>query len=159
PRQGHAQQLVLDLANLAQTTITATEEILTVANQVLELTPIGSMTLNAAWVTDVAEMANIASQASALAFDINSLQTQITQLFALSTDPTNATALEQRLTAIRQVITDTYIYAMRTQTLLFTALRTLQHLSGLVGAIQKFAGNKQGYQSMAQLQAQISLTI
>lgn len=89
----------------------------------------------------------------------HSLQTQVAQLFTLSTGPTNATALEQRLTAIRQVITDSYIYAMRTQTLLFTALRTMQHLTGLVGAIDKFVGNKQGYQSMAQMQAQISLTI
>ena len=35
----------------------------------------------------------------------------------------------------------------------------MKHLSGMVGAIEKFVGNKQVYQRMAQLQAQISLTI
>src|SRR5262249_5612862 len=80
---GHAdaQLAVIDLANLAQTTITAIEEVLSVANQILELTPLEGIEISGDFASDLGELAAMATEARLLSTDLGTLQGQLTALF------------------------------------------------------------------------------
>ena len=94
-----------------------------------------------------------------LSYDVSSLQAQITALFDLTSAPNGTTELRQRLTAIRQVVFESYVYAMRAQTLLQTAQRTIDHLKGLLSAIGGLAGNMQANQTIIQNQQVLNKTV
>src|SRR5262245_40328297 len=143
PRQAHAQVLVLDVANLAQNGIQALQTIIMVGNQVLELTGVNRLVLDAAFTTDLQQLQDIVTNAQGLSYDLQSRHAQTTTLFELRTAPHGTTALKQRLADIRQVVFACYVDALRAQTLLRTALTTVQHLTGLVAAIEGFLGNMQ----------------
>ena len=66
---------------------------------------------------------------------MQSLQRQITALFGLETAPASTSALRERLAEIRRLRWQCYSYAMRLQTLIKTALRTIQHLATLVTSV------------------------
>ncbi len=157
----YAQGLpVFDLANFGQNTIQAAETVLVVANQVLDLLGLPTIVLAAGeYSEDIATIAHIADEARALGNDLTSLQAQITVLFRLDTAPGGSTELRERLAAIHAVVFDCYVYAMRTQTLLATTLRTLQHLTLLLGSIEALEGNKQAQQVAIQHAALINKTL
>jgi conjugal transfer/entry exclusion protein len=159
PRQAHAQALVLDVANLAQNVIQALQTIIMVGNQVLELTGVDSLVLDSAFQADMDSLQDLVTNAQGLSYDLQSLNAQITTLFDLSTAPNGTTALRQRLIAIRQIVFESYVYALRTQTLLRTTLSTIQHVTGLVAAIEGFVGNQQANQNLVQYQATITKTL
>jgi hypothetical protein len=155
----HAQLAVLDLANLAQTTITAIEEVLSVANQILELTPLKAIDMTSDFASDMANLTAIASEARALSNDLSSLQAQLTSLFGLPGAPNNARELRRRVAAIRAVVSDAYVYAIRAQTLVATTLHTIQHLTNLVNAIAAYVGNQSANQSLAQYDSALNATL
>jgi conjugal transfer/entry exclusion protein len=155
----HTQTLVLDVANLAQTTITAIEEVLSVANQILELTPLGGIEISSDYASDMADLTAIASEARALSNDLGSLQAQLTSLFGLSGAPTSSRELRRRIAAIRAVVADAYLYAVRAQTLTRTTISAVQHLTRLVSAIADFVGNQSANQSLAQYDAALNATL
>jgi hypothetical protein len=159
PRAASAQLAVIDLANLAQTTITAIEEILSVANQVLELTPLEGIEISGDFASDMADLAAIASEARALSHDLGSLQAQLTALFGLPGAPNNSRELRRRVAAIRAVVADAYVYAIRAQTLITTTLHTIQHLTNLVNAIAAYVGNQSANQSLAQYDSALNATL
>ena len=159
PRPASAQLAVIDLANLAQTTITAIEEVLSVANQILELTPLGGIEISDDFADDMADLAAIASEARALSNDLGSLQAQLTSLFGLSGAPNSSRELRRRVAQIRAVVSDAYIYAVRAQTLVTTTLRTIQHLTRLVNAIAAYVGNQSANQSLAQYDSTLNATL
>jgi hypothetical protein len=156
---GHAQLAVIDVANLAQTTITAIEEILSVANQVLELTPLGGIEISGDFASDMADLAAMANEARALSNDLGTLQAQLTSLFGLSGAPNNTRELRRRVAAIRAVVADAYLYAVRAQTLTRTTISAVQHLTRLVAAIADFVGNQSANQSLAQYDAALNATL
>jgi conjugal transfer/entry exclusion protein len=158
-RPAHAQTLVLDVANLAQTTITAIEEVLSVANQLLELTPLGGIEISGDYASDMADLTAIASEARALSNDLGSLQAQLTSLFGLSGAPSSTRELRQRVAQIRAVVADAYIYAVRAQTLTRTTISAVQHLTRLVSAIADFVGNQSANQSLSQYEASLNATL
>jgi conjugal transfer/entry exclusion protein len=153
------QIAVYDAANVIQSTITAIQTTLTVANQVLDLTPLGEIVLGDGYDEDLTQLATIAREAQGLSYDLASLNAQVTTLFDLSTAPRSTRELRQRLADIRQVVFQSYSYALRTQTLVATTLRTVQHLQRLVAAIGDFLGNNQGNQTLAQLEGTLSHTL
>jgi conjugal transfer/entry exclusion protein len=158
--QVHAQGLpVIDISNLLQNTVQAVQSVLMVANMVLELTPLGEIVLSDTFGSDLDELAGIVREAQGMSYDLNSLNAQITTLFDLSTAPSTSRALQQRLAAIRQVVVDSYVYALRTQTLIRTALNTVQHLTRLVAAIEHFAGNMAANQTLTQLDSKLTQTL
>ena len=159
PRQAHAQALVLDVANLAQNVIQALQTIIMVGNQVLELTGVDSLVLDSAFQADLDSLQGLVTNAQGLSYDLQSLDAQITTLFDLRTAPNGTAALRQRLIAIRQIVFESYVYALRTQTLLRTTLSTIQHVTGLVAAIEGFLGNQQANQNLVQYQATITKTL
>jgi conjugal transfer/entry exclusion protein len=153
----HAQGIpVFDAANLAQNVIQALQTILMVGNQLLELTGLDDITLGDDYQADLEALGTIVKEAQGLSYDVGSLNTQITGLFDLHTAPNGSAALRERLAAIRQVTYESYVYALRTQTLLKTTLSTVQHLTRLIGAIGDLVGNKQGHQTAAQLDGTLS---
>ena len=160
PTRAHATgALVLDVANLAQNVLQALQSIRMVANEVLELTGVDSLVLDASFQEDLASLREVVSNAQGLSYDLQSLNAQITTLFDLSTAPDTSAGLRQRLQAIRQETFQAYVYSLRTQTLLRTTLSTIQHIEGLVGAIAGYLGNKQAQQNLAEHEATIAKTL
>jgi len=139
--------------------IQAVQLVLSVANQVLELTRLGSIALDATYTQDLNDLTLIIQQAQGLSFDLNSLNSQITTLFGLSTAPTSTRQLATRMTQIRQLIFDAHVYAMRTQTLIQTTIRTLRRLAAITGAISRLVGNMQGNQTATQLEGTLAETL
>jgi conjugal transfer/entry exclusion protein len=150
---------VFDAANLAQNVIQALQTILIVGNQVLELTGLDALILGEDFAGDMDELASIVQQAQGLAYDVSSLQAQVSALFSLESAPSSTRELRERLAAIRQVVFQSYLYAMRTQTLLQTTLRTVQRVTRLVATISDFVGNMQANQTMSQLNSTVTETL
>jgi conjugal transfer/entry exclusion protein len=156
PQQARAQSLVLDVANLAQNVIQAVQTVLIVANQVLELTGLDEIVLTDGYEADLEALTDIITTARGLSYDLGTLQGQIQTLYALESAPTNTRELALRLTQIRQVVFETRVQSLRTQTLLMTTLSTVRHLMSLVNQISEFLGNMQGNQTMAQFEGTLS---
>jgi hypothetical protein len=142
------------LANTAntsiQSTITAVQTVAMVLNQVLELTGVGSFVLEGQWRQDVVLIEQLMAQGQQLAWDLVSLDAQIRSLFALESAPTTAIGFSQRMGEIRIIIVQSYSYAMRTQVLIQTALRTVRHLLDLVDRVRDFIGNMTANQNLAE---------
>jgi conjugal transfer/entry exclusion protein len=153
-----AQLAVVDVANLGQNTITAIESVLTTiqailieANQILELTPLDDIAVSGGIAEDMALLGQLVEQAEGLSYDIGSLQAQLDSLFNLDTAPDTRDGLTERLAEIKRVKYQSYSYAARVQTLMRTALRTVEHLQGLLDTLSDLIGNMQGNQTHAQL--------
>ena len=158
--QAHAQGLpVFDAANLTQNLIQAAQTIIMVANQVLELTGLGEIVVGDEFQGDLDSLGEVVSAARDLSFDVASLDIQIQTLFQLQTVPRSASELQIRLREIRQVVFQSYVYAMRTHTLLTTAERTVKHLKSLIAAVGDLVGNMQGNQTLVQVEHTISATM
>jgi hypothetical protein len=61
--------------------------------------------------------------------------------------------------AIRAVVADAYVYAIRAQTLITTTLHTIEHLTNLVNAIAAYVGNQSANQSLAQYDSALNATL
>ena len=143
----------------AQSTLTAISTAQTAANTILDLTPLDEMIMASGIIESAAALADIMAQVEGLDNDVQSLQRQITALFGLETAPASTSALRERLAEIRRLRWQCYSYAMRLQTLIKTALRTIQHLVTLVHSICSFLGNKQGIQTLTQVAASTNTTL
>lgn len=119
----------------------------------LDLTHLKGLSAQAGIVQDMALLGQLVNQAQGLSYDISSLQTQIASLFDLTTAPDTRPALTARLAQIQAVKFQCYSYAARVQTLLQTALRTVQHLQSLLDTLSALVGNMQGNQTVGQFSA------
>ena len=156
--QAEAQLPVIDLGNLAQNTLTAIESVLTTiqtilieANQILELIPLDDIAVSGGIAEDMALLGQLVEQAEGLSYDIGSLQAQLESLFNLDTAPDTRDGLTARLAEIKRQKYLAYSYAARVQTLMRTALRTVDHLQGLLDTLSDLIGNMQANQTHAQL--------
>src|SRR5215831_16440557 len=154
----HAQIPVVDVADIDQNTITAIESVLTTiqtilieANQILELTPLDGIATAGGIAEDMALLGQLVEQAQGLSYDIGSIESQITVLFNLDTAPDTRDGLTERLAQIKQLKYQCYTYAAKVQTLMRTALRTVDHLQGLLDTLSALVGNMQGNQTHAQV--------
>jgi conjugal transfer/entry exclusion protein len=160
-----AQLAVVDAANLGvntttsiQSVITAIQTVLIEANQILELTPADVITGDGI-AEDMALLGEIVVQAEGLSYDVGQLQSQIADLFNLEDPPSSTAMLRERLMEIRSIRHQSYAYAMKTQTLLMTASRTVEHVIALVGSIGEFIGNLSANQRMAEAQHVLNKTV
>lgn len=158
-----AQFAVIDAANLGQNTattvqttisaiqntITAIEAVLQSGYMVLELTPVDGLVTGGIG-EDMAALGDIVSQAEGLSYDISSLQSQIAALFDLDNPPDTTSLLRERLGEIRRVRHQGYSYALKVQTLLATAARTVDHVMGLLDSIGAFVGQMSANQRMSE---------
>jgi conjugal transfer/entry exclusion protein len=164
----HAQfaALVYDPTNFGanivtsvQSVITATEAVLQTANMVLELTPVEEIIVGGQIAEDLAILGEIISSAELVWFDLQSLESQITALFGLENVPLTREGLDERLLEIKQFYYRTLSYAMRTQTLVMTMFRTVEHVSALIASIGSFVGNMSANQTLVQVNTTVSKTL
>lgn len=145
--------------NLYQNTITATEAIMQTFNMGLELTPVEQVVVAQGMADDLAQLAALVEDAQGLSYDLASLNAQIVALFDLTTAPDTRPALEARVVAIQQTQYQVRVYALRVQTLIRTALHTVEHMMSLLQGIGAFVGQMQANQHMVQVQATLSHTL
>ena len=155
PRLAHAQIPVTDVGNLFQNTIQALQTVLMVGNQVRELTGLGEIVLGDDMTTELGNIQEIMQEAGGLGADVDTILLQLTSLFDLGKAPSSTRALQERLAAIRRLTVRVYVDALRTQTLLQSSLSALRHLVRLIEAIGAFVGNKQGNQTLAQMEGSV----
>src|SRR5688572_4064166 len=124
-RPALAQFLVQDLITEAQTSITAVqttisaaEAVIHTAKWILEQTPLDELVMVVDWAEDMATLEALVREAQALGYDIGSLSAMLTALFSLESAPGTTSELQRRLWEIRRHVSQGYIYAMRTQTLI-----------------------------------------
>jgi hypothetical protein len=150
-----AQIPVIDAENLVQNTITAVQAVLIVANQLIELTALEGLVLDGDFSSDLAALNALVSEAGALGFDVGSVNAQILPLFALETAPMTTFEYRQRQIAINQALFQGYGFAMRTQTLIMTALRTVEHIAAILEQVAGAIGNLTISQTIGQSQAKL----
>ena len=145
--------------NLAQSTISAIQNTVTAAqttliqlNQILDLTPVKSLTAAGGIVEDMELLCDIIKQAEALQGDAQSLERQVVVLFDLEQAPRTRSALDQRLTELRSMKQQARTFAFRAQTLVKTLVRTGDHVRALFNDLEKLLGNLSGQQRMAEIQ-------
>ena len=158
PLQARAQvaALVYDPTNWTANMAQVAQSILIVANQILDLTALGDIVIAA---DDVRELAEIIEAASQLRWDFTTLHTQVQVLFNLQTAPDTRAGLTARLADIKALLYESRVYAMRTQSLVWTIQRTIAHMNSLVAKIEGFVGNLQGQQTIAQMDTTVSKTL
>jgi conjugal transfer/entry exclusion protein len=145
--------------DLYQNTITATQSVLSVKNELLNLLPLDVIFIVDDIMADMSALGAIIQDAQALAFDLQSLNAQIRLLFDLETAPTTRSALDQRIADIRRWVFDSRVLAARAQTLMTTITCTVNHLQTLVRDIGAFAGEKQALQALNQTETVIAKTL
>jgi hypothetical protein len=158
PPPARAQQIVEDPFNLIENTIQAIQLILTVANQLLELTGLDEIVIQDGYAEDIGTLTDMVTEGTALMGDVGTLKAELMVLFDLHTATNTSLTLEARLVEVRQTVFTVRVYALRTQALLVTLTSTARHLQGLVAAIGDYVGNKQGTQSLNQSMAVLNKT-
>jgi conjugal transfer/entry exclusion protein len=156
---------VFDVAVQWETALTAVNTAATVANQIIDLTPLGSIAVAEGYAEDMATLGELVDAAEGLAFDLGSLQAQINALFSLDGAPSTSRELNDRMREMRLVTWQSYNYAMRTQTLLSTIRHTIEHAVALVEAVGAVIGTLQSGQTtsqaistLVQLESEIKVT-
>jgi hypothetical protein len=143
PLQAQAQfaALVYDPTNWTANMAQVAQSIIIVANQILDLTAIGEIVI------------------AALKYDFVQLHNQVVVLFDLNTAPDTRSGLDARLQEIKSLMYDIRVYAIKTQSLVGTIQRTIEHINNLVSRIEGFVGNLQGQQTIAQMDTTVSKTL
>jgi conjugal transfer/entry exclusion protein len=144
---------VYDAANHVQNTITAVQAVLIVLNQLIELTALGGIL---DYAEDLALLAELASEASAIGFDLASLQSQILVFFDIANAPATSFEYAGLAFEIRSRISQAYMYAMRVQTLINTALRTVEHILAFMAHVGEAIGNLTVSQSLGEAQSKLA---
>jgi conjugal transfer/entry exclusion protein len=142
-----------NIITAAQTTLTAIEAVIQTAQGVLNLTALDDIAVAGGIAEDMVLLGTLVEQAQGLSYDIDSLESQITTLFNLDTAPDTRDGLTERLAQIKQLKYECYSYAAKVQTLMRTALRTVEHLQGLLDTLGGLVGNLSGQQTGGQFQA------
>jgi hypothetical protein len=154
--QAQVAALVYDPSNWAANIAQLAQTILMVANQITDLTSLGDTVVG---TSDLGDIAAIVEDAQALSADFKSLETQATVLFHLPSAPATRAGLTERIQQIKQLKYDAQLYAVRTQSLMLTVSRTLEHLADLLGRVSDLLGNLQGHQTVAQVNTTVSKTL
>jgi len=91
-----------------------------------------------------------------LGYDLGSLHSMVQTLFALEGAPGTTAELQARLWEVRRHVSQAYVYAMRTQTLLQTGQRAIRRTLRLYGRIMEVFGNLSGKQQLAEHLTQLA---
>ena len=152
-----AQIAVIDAANLVQnsitsvqSTISAVEAVIHTAKWIIEQTPLDEFVQAGDLAVDLAEINALVREAQALGYDIAQLRALTGSVFGLASAPDTTTDLHIRLIEIRGHVHRGWSYALRTQALIQTAIRTLNHIMRLYEQITALLGNLSGQQNLGQ---------
>jgi len=120
------------------------------AQGVLNLTALDGIATTDGLLEDMALLGRLVEEASQIAVDVDSLQAQIDVLLHIESAPDTRDGLTLRLAEFRRLKQETYGYAARVQTLMRTALTTVNHMQLLLETLAQLLGNLQGHQLIAQ---------
>jgi hypothetical protein len=141
--------------NLFQNSITAAQTTIHTAKWILELTALPEFVLaQGEFAEDLATLATLVREGQAIGMDVRSLESQL-RFFALDTAPSTSSEYAMRMGEIRQQVVLSYSYAMRTQTLIETTLRTVRHVMSLMRDVASAVGGLQSAQAIAQHEEQL----
>jgi hypothetical protein len=141
---------VYDAANHLQNTISAVEAIFQSAQWVIDMTPLESFEIAEAYAEDLALLQELAAEASAVGLDLASVQASLSGLLSLETAPTTSFEFRERVTEMNLRLHQVYGYAMRTQTLINTAVRTVEHIMALIETVAGLLGKLSVRQNLHQ---------
>jgi conjugal transfer/entry exclusion protein len=141
---------VYDVAVHFETITTAIMTTETVVNQIIDLMPLESIAVAEGYVDDMQTLARLVKQAQGLAFEVESVEAQINALFGLESAPETSEGFAGRMAEIGQMVSLSYSYAIRTQTLIQSVIRTIDHAVALVETIGEVIGTLQSGQTIAQ---------
>jgi hypothetical protein len=146
-------------ANLTQSTISAIQNVITAAqttliqaNQIIDLTPVRSLTAAGGIVEDIELMCSILQEAEAIQADVQSLEHQIAVLLNLEQAPRTRSELDARLAELKKMKQQALTFAFRSQTLIRTLIRTGDHMRALFADVEQLLGNLSGQQRLAEVQ-------
>jgi hypothetical protein len=138
--------------NLVQNTITAVQAVLIVLNQLIELTALGGIL---EFAEDLATIQALAAEAAALGFDLASLEAQIVPFFSNESEAFTSFQYRETQAEILRLIWQAHYFAMRTQTLIQTAVRTVEHIIAIMGHVAEAIGNLTISQSLGEAQGKL----
>jgi hypothetical protein len=136
--------------NLTYNGVQAAEAVFQTAQWILDLAPLESFEFSDAFMEDLATLQELASEAQQIGLDLASLQAQINALFGLERAPMTSFEYRQRVADINRRIFQVYGYAMRTQTLINTTIRTVEHITGFIGQVAALLGKLSVEQTLSQ---------
>jgi hypothetical protein len=161
-QRAEAQLAVADVITELQTTITsiqatisAGEAVIHTAKWIIDQTGFDELMLGEDWSEDIGQLNALVMEAEALSYDIGSLESLLNSTFSLEGAPDNTTAFQEQQREIRRYVYQGYTYAMRTQTMIRTALRTVTHVLRIYEQVSAIFGTVSGHQNLAQSQAKL----
>jgi conjugal transfer/entry exclusion protein len=156
PVQAQTPTPVIEMGlNLVQNTITASQSVIHTAKWLLELARLPSFVLlQGEFAEDLLTLQRLVADGQAIGMDVRSLEAQLS-LFNLASAPMTSQDYRRRMGEIRVQVFQGYSYAMRTQTLIATTLRTVQHMTKLLRDVSDALGGMQSSQTLAQHQGQL----
>jgi hypothetical protein len=114
---------------------------------------------------DLETLTDLVADARGLAWDLNSLSAQLHSLLSLEAAPDTSAGLQAHSARMRQILVESYGYALRVQTLITTTIRTVKHILRVTEKIAEVLGGVSGHQNgqeylakLTQLQAQQHVT-
>jgi hypothetical protein len=144
---------VYDAAVHFESITTALMTTQTVVNQVLDLTPLDEWVMVEGMVEDLHALASLAQQAQELAGEFGSFRAQFSVLF--QDIPTSHAAYAARRSEIAHAVLAARSWAVCTQDLVVTTMRTINHLLALMSGLSSMLGNLQGMGMVSQAQAKL----
>jgi hypothetical protein len=150
-RIASAQLAVVEVGqNLTYNGIQAAEAVFQTTQWILDLAPLEDYLFPEGAAEHLAQISALAEEAAELSFDLSSLQAQLTALFDLESAPTTSYEFRERVTEINRTLFQTYGYAMRTQSLILTAMSTVEHILGFMEIVAGLTGKLSAQQTLAQ---------
>jgi hypothetical protein len=136
--------------NLTYNGIQAAEAVFQTAQWILDLAPLESFEFSDAFMEDLATLQELASEAAQIGMDLESLQAQIDALFGFDGAPRTSFEFRRRVGEINLRLLQVYGYAMRTQTLINTTVRTVEHITGFIAQVAGLLGKLSVEQTLSQ---------
>lgn len=142
--------------NLIQNTIQAVQSVAAVANQAIELTPIETMVGAHGLKHDLDALTQLVEEGTGLAWDIGVLNAQIEHYLGYGELPHRSYVYRVRQGQYHRLVVESYSYAMRTQTLITSAVRIVDRVWALITQVNSMVGNLQISQNAAQAPHQLA---
>lgn len=136
--------------NLVFNGIQAVEAVFHTTQWILDLTLLEDYLFPEGAAEDLALLAGLAEQAESLSFAWSNNRALLDTLFAPATAPMTSFEYRERVMAINDTLFETYGYATDTQTLLLTAIRTVEHIFGFIEIVSGLTGKLSTQQLLAQ---------
>ena len=140
--------LIAGQTTAVQSTITAVQAVIIVANQVLELTALETLVDVAG---DLDALRLLIADAQVLSSDL----TLLMGLFQVTAVPETSQGLVELAVELRSHIIQAYHLALRSQTIILTVSRTIDHILAIIGHAADAIGNLSVSQSIAEAQAKV----